>query len=158
MMRRTSLWLSLAAGLFLALLTAWQLGALAHPAGVVEGVVVDAGGPVAGAVVRQQTTATDTTSAADGTFRLAGLPEGITVTYDAEALNARFPFVSLTAHEGMWDGLADEVTINLLISGGGGPCANTVTLIGEEVFIGTGGTHEIYLPALLQTLKVSENL
>ncbi len=72
------------------------------------------------------------------------------VTYDAEALNARFPFVSLTAREGMWEGLADEVTINLLSSGNGGPQANTVTLIGEEVFIGSGGTHAVYLPALLR--------
>ena len=49
----------------------------------VEGVVVDADGPVAGAVVRQQTTTTSTISAADGTFTLGGLPEGITVTVTA---------------------------------------------------------------------------
>ncbi len=84
-MRRTSLWLSLAAGLFLALLTAWQLRALAQPAGVVEGTVVDADGPVAGAVVRQQTTPNSTHSATDGSFHLAGLPEGITVTVTAWA-------------------------------------------------------------------------
>jgi len=73
-----------------------------------------------------------------------------TVTYDARALNARFPFVSLTAHEGMWEGLADEVAINLLSTGSGGPRANTVTLIGEEAFVGSGGTFTVYLPTLLK--------
>ena len=54
-------------------------------AGTVSGTVVDADGPVAGAVVRQQTTANSTTSGADGSFTLAGLPEGITVTVTAWA-------------------------------------------------------------------------
>ncbi len=76
---------ALAAVGILVVLSAWQLSTLAQPAGVVEGVVVDADGPVAGAVVRQQTTTTRTASAADGTFRLAGLPEGITVTVTAWA-------------------------------------------------------------------------
>jgi hypothetical protein len=74
-----------------------------------------------------------------------------TVTYDAETLNADFPFLSLTAHEGMWEGLADEVAINLL-SVGGTLRANTVTLIGEEVFIenDNGGTYQVYLPIILK--------
>jgi hypothetical protein len=59
-----------------------------------------------------------------------------TLIYDARALNAVFPFVSLTAREGMWEGLADEVAINFLAVGGDEIRANTVTLIGEEVFIG----------------------
>lgn len=63
----------------------------------------------------------------DGTF---------SIVYDAKALNADFPMLSLTAHEGRWEGLADEVAINLLALGAGEPHANTVTLIGEEVFIG----------------------
>jgi len=58
---------------------------VAAPSGTVSGVVVDADGPVAGATVRQQTTTNVTTSAADGTFTLAGLPEGITVTVTAWA-------------------------------------------------------------------------
>jgi hypothetical protein len=58
-------------------------GVSAHPAATVEGVVVDADGPVAGAVVRQQTTANRTTSGADGSFTLGGLPEGVTVTVTA---------------------------------------------------------------------------
>jgi hypothetical protein len=69
------------------------------------------------------------TPASDGSF---------TFTYDARALNAVFPFVSLTAREGMWEGLADEVAINFLAVGGDEIRANTVTLIGEEVFIGGG--------------------
>jgi hypothetical protein len=49
----------------------------------VSGVVIDAEGPVVGAVVRQQATANATTSAADGTFTLSGLTEGISVTITA---------------------------------------------------------------------------
>ena len=71
-----------------------------------------------------------------------------TVTYDAQALNAIFPFVSLTAHEGEWEGLADEVAINLLAVGSQAR-SNTVTLIGEEVFIGNE-IHRIYLPLTLK--------
>jgi len=58
-------------------------GVSADPLGVVSGVVVDADGPVAEAVVRQQTTANSTTSAADGSFTLGGLTEGISVTITA---------------------------------------------------------------------------
>jgi hypothetical protein len=71
-----------------------------------------------------------------------------TVTYDAEALHSVFPFISLTAHEGKWEGLSDEVEINLL-SIGGEVRANTVTLIGEEVFIG-GELQPVYLPLILK--------
>ncbi len=45
----------------------------AHAAVSVSGRVVDAAGPVAGAVVRQQATSISTHSAADGTFTLPGL-------------------------------------------------------------------------------------
>ncbi|HET7090634.1 MAG TPA: hypothetical protein VFL17_18535, partial [Anaerolineae bacterium] len=71
-----------------------------------------------------------------------------TITYDAVALNATFPFVSLTAHEGLWEGLADEVEINLTAVGGD-VRANTVTLIGEEVFIGSA-PRQVYLPLMLK--------
>ena len=74
-----------------------------------------------------------------------------TVTYDAEALNAAFPFVSLTAHEGEWEGLADEVAINLLAVGEIEPTGNTVTLIGEEVFI-TNDVQGVYLPMVFNQL------
>jgi len=68
-----------------------------------------------------------------------------TVVYDAKTLHADFSMLSLTAHEGIWEGLADEVAINLLAIGGV-PRANTVTLIGEEVFIGGGRAPQIFLP------------
>jgi hypothetical protein len=73
-----------------------------------------------------------------------------TVTYDAEALHEDFSMLSLTAHEGRWEGLADEVTINLLAVGTDYPCANTVTLIGEEVFIGSDVLRHVYLPLALK--------
>jgi hypothetical protein len=69
----------------------------------------------------------------DGVFELV---------YDAKALNERFPFLSLTAHEGMWEGLADEVSINFLATGDQN-AANTVTLMGEEVFVGTSHEPEL---------------
>ena len=55
-------------------------GVSAGPAAEVSGIVVDADGPVAGAVVRQQTTKNMTTTAADGSFTLTGLPQGVTIT------------------------------------------------------------------------------
>jgi hypothetical protein len=61
--------------------------------------------------------------------------------------------LSLTAHEGRWEGLADEVAINLLAVRGEERWANTVTLIGEEVFVGGGGwagENEVYLPTVLR--------
>jgi len=56
-------------------------------------------------------------------------------TYDAEQLHRSFPFVSLTAREGYWEGLSNEVAITFLAVGGGNAQAAAVTLIGEEVFI-----------------------
>lgn len=67
------------------------------------------------------------TPAADGSFA---------ITYDARALHDQFPFLSLTAHEGHWEGLADEVMLNVLAAGGEMVTGNTITLIGEELFIG----------------------
>jgi len=84
---RTQRWFQLVTVLTMAAVSAVLLLAAdaASPAASVEGVVVDANGPVAGATVRQQTTTNATTSAADGSFALAGLPEGITVTVTAWA-------------------------------------------------------------------------
>jgi len=63
----------------------------------VSGTVMELdGGPVAGATVRQKTTPNATTSAADGSFALGGLPEGITTTVTAW-------------HEGFLVGWADVV-------------------------------------------------
>jgi len=55
--------------------------AIVQETAAVSGVVVELnGGPIAGAIVRQQTTSNATTSAQDGSFTLGGLPEGIQVT------------------------------------------------------------------------------
>jgi len=60
------------------------IGVSAAPAATAEGIVVDLEGtPVAGAVIRQQATTHATTSAADGSFVLSGLPQGISVTVTA---------------------------------------------------------------------------
>jgi hypothetical protein len=68
-----------------------------------------------------------------------------TVIYDAEMLHQIFSMISLTAYEGKWEGLADEVTINLLAVGSPlGPRAATVTLIGEEIFL--KAAQSVYLP------------
>jgi hypothetical protein len=82
---KTHRWLLIVGALLLSLVALGLLegGAFADPSGVVAGKVVDADGPVVGAVVRQQTTANSTTSGSDGTFTLAGLPEGVTVTVTA---------------------------------------------------------------------------
>jgi hypothetical protein len=73
-----------------------------------------------------------------------------TLVYDAEALHQDFPMLSLTAREGIWEGLADEVAIDFLAIGASdGPAAAAVTLIGEEVFVQSGPEPEynlIYLP------------
>jgi hypothetical protein len=64
-------------------LSTMQGTAIADGGAVVQGIVVDVDGPVAGAVVRQRTTLTSTISEADGTFTLAGVTEGVSVTITA---------------------------------------------------------------------------
>jgi hypothetical protein len=77
-----------------------------------------------------------------------------TVTYDARALHDGFSMLSLIAHEGKWEGLSDEVAINLLAVGGDSAAANTVTLIGEEVFVQGGQEpvqdYRVYLPLVVR--------
>ena len=65
------------------------------------------------------------------------------LVYDAEALHQDFPMLSLTAREGVWEGLADEVAINFLAVGSSQPVAAAVTLIGEEIFV-QGGPEPVY--------------
>jgi hypothetical protein len=74
------------------------------------------------------------------------------IIYDANALHADFPMLSLTAREGRWEGLADEVAINLLAVGAGPPRAAAVTLIGEEVFIRSGirDHFAVFLPLVVR--------
>ncbi len=73
-----------------------------------------------------------------------------TLVYDAPALHMDFPMLSLTAHEGRWEGLADEVAIHFLALTPAGPQAATVTLIGEEVFLqgGAQGLNRLFLPRI----------
>jgi hypothetical protein len=74
------------------------------------------------------------------------------LSYDARALHDDFPMLSLTAREGRWEGLADEVAINLLAVGTRAPRAATVTLIGEEVFVSSGEREPYFthLPLVLR--------
>jgi hypothetical protein len=79
------------------------------------------------------------------------VPDGsgvFAILYDAQALHEQFAMLSLTAHEGIWEGLADEVSINLLAVGEAQVRATTVTLIGEEVFVGTDQRPWLYLPVI----------
>ena len=71
-----------------------------------------------------------------------------TFSYDPESLHDDFSMLSLTAHEGRRLGLADEVSINMLAVGGQ-PRANTVTLIGEEIFVDSQALLR-YLPTVLR--------
>lgn len=75
------------------------------------------------------------------------------LVYDPLTLHNTFSMLSLTAHEGRWEGLADEVTISLLAVGSGLPRAAAVTLIGEEVFLKNdpNETQKIYLPLILRS-------
>jgi hypothetical protein len=76
---------------------------------------------------------------------------GFTVTYDPVSMHNDFPMLSLTAHEGNWEGLSDEVTISLLALGGAAPRAASVTLIGEQVHVIndiSGETWRSFLPML----------
>ena len=85
-----------------------------------------------------------------GQGELVPSPSGLfNYTYDTKALNATFPMISLTAHEGIWEGLSDEVSIHFLAAGLDSPRAAAVTLIGEEVFI-DNPLRFIYLPAVLR--------
>ncbi len=70
------------------------------------------------------------------------------LTYNPLTLHNTFSMLSLTAHEGLWTGLADEVEISLLAVGGDEPRAATVTLIGEEVFV-YGQPVRLYLPLVI---------
>ncbi|MBN1538405.1 MAG: hypothetical protein JW908_16840 [Anaerolineales bacterium] len=70
-------------------------------------------------------------------------------TYDAQTLQSTFPMLSLWAHEGLWEGLADEVSIHFLATGTDFIRAASVTLIGEEVFVDTP-ENIIYLPVVIR--------
>jgi hypothetical protein len=113
-------------------LSAPQSGVITWPTGHIEPIIIRGVAPAGttavyytihdkGVVIGQGTILPD----AGGTFSL---------TYDAVALNAIYSFISLTAHDGHWEGLSDEVKISLLALTPASPLANTVTLMGEEIF------------------------
>ena len=88
------------------------------------------------------------------------LPSGGTyqVVYDPVALHEDFPNLDLTDRDDGDPGLADTVSIGLLLrgTGSGGVVyrANTVTLQGEQVFVGDAGVEpprSIYLPLVLRS-------
>jgi hypothetical protein len=85
-----------------------------------------------------------TVTPAGGTF---------TVAYDPVTLHNDFPNIDLAAPEEWRPGLSDEVLITLFLADGDGAFrANTVTLFGEEVFVGHDPSlrFPIYLPAILR--------
>jgi hypothetical protein len=69
--------------------------------------------------------------------------------YDAKTLHMDFPMLSLTAREGLWEGLADEVTINFLAVGSDSTRANSVVLLGEQIFVSYNG-YQINLPMVMR--------
>jgi hypothetical protein len=79
-----------------------------------------------------------------------GSTGAFSLVYDAESLQQDYPMVSLTAHEGWWEGLADEVDIHFFAAGPGWSRAAAVTLVGEEVFVISGPSYSDYLPLLSQ--------
>jgi hypothetical protein len=87
-----------------------------------------------------------TVAPAAGAFALA---------YDPVGLREDFPNIDLVAPEEWRPSLSDEVLISLLLNDGTGAYrANTVTLLGEEVFVGRDPvpTFSIYLPVILRGL------
>jgi hypothetical protein len=123
-------------------------GPIIWPAGEIEPIVILGYAPPG-------TTAVHYTIRDKGVVMAQGIayPDGngaFEIVYDAEILNATFPFVSLTSHEGEWEGLADEVTINMLGVGTDQPRAASVTLIGEQVFVGNDIRPAVYLPLVMR--------
>jgi hypothetical protein len=81
-----------------------------------------------------------------------------TIVFDPAALSADFPNLDLKGRDDLRPGLADTFSIGLLLRGqdsGGNPVyqANTITLQGNQVFV--GGTAEptlsrVFLPVVLR--------
>jgi hypothetical protein len=81
-----------------------------------------------------------------------------TVLFDPATLHDDFPNLDLTARDDHLPGLSDTFAIGLLLRGkrGGEPIhrANTVTIQGEQVFVGEGvkdASHGVYLPLVLRS-------
>jgi len=123
-------------------------GPITWPAGEIEPIVILGYAPPGTSAVHF--TIHDKGVVMEQGIAIPGDDNSFEIVYDAEALNATFPFVSLTSHNGEWEGLADEVTINMLAVGTDQPRAANVTLIGEEIFIGNEVQPVLYLPLVLR--------
>jgi len=111
----------------------------ADPSGIVSGIVVDADGPVAGAVVRMRATDNVTSTAADGRFTLVSLPEGqeIEVTAWADGYYVASTHVTPTV-SGITLTLRTYHTMDHPDGNEGGEVvhrANVVTLHSKQVFV-----------------------
>ena len=79
------------------------------------------------------------------------------ITFDPEMLQRDFPNLDLTGRDGWRAGLADTISIGLLLRGRQESetvyLANTITLQGDLVYVGgmsSGSSQAIYLPLVLQ--------
>jgi hypothetical protein len=88
------------------------------------------------------------------------VPSGRTYhfTFDAVALHEDFPNLDLVGRDDPGPGLADTFAIGLLLRGQRGDStvyrANTVTIQGEQVFVGEGATdvsYDVYLPLVMRS-------
>jgi hypothetical protein len=84
------------------------------------------------------------------------------ITYDPVSLHQQFPNLDLTGRDDWSPGLADTVSIGLLLQGSlaGQPVyqANTVTLQGERVYVGASEieySERVYLPVLLKAHRAA---
>jgi hypothetical protein len=87
-------------------------------------------------------------------------PSGSTyqITFDPVSLHGDFPNLDLVGRDDPEPGLADTFSIGLLLQGerGGDTIyrANTITIQGEQVFVGGGATdvsYDVYLPLVLRS-------
>jgi hypothetical protein len=129
------------------LITSPQPGFINWPAGEIEPITIE-GQALAGTT--EVTYTIHDKGIVMGQGSLTPQPDGsFTLVYDANALHADFPMLSLTAREGLWEGLADQVTIHFLAVGSSTPRAGSVVLIGEQVFVRDSG-YQIMLPLVIR--------
>jgi hypothetical protein len=73
--------------------------------------------------------------------------------FDPQALNETFPNLDLAGRDDLAPGLADTISISLLLQGTEGAVtrhkAATVVLQGEQVFSTNTGHSQLYLPAII---------
>jgi hypothetical protein len=113
------------------------------PAGL-SGVIVDYTISMPGFILEHSRVAPS-----DGSYR---------ITFDPVTLHEEFPNLDLVGRDDFLPGLADTFGIGLLLRGQRGDDtvyrANTITIQGEEVFVGEAPVqvwHEVYLPVVLRS-------